>query len=86
MKETNRFSEEKADPELVEDHEISFADTQSFHFWSTERRSSKDEEPPSEPEEEEIMKRHLRKKLCRKWQKSRQRLNLKCQPVGDRCM
>jgi hypothetical protein len=54
MKETKSVSlEEKADPELVEDHEISFADTQSFHFWSTEKEEApKTEEPPSEPEEE----------------------------------
>lgn len=54
MKETKSVSlEEKADPELVEDHEISFADTQSFHFWSTEKEEApKTEEPSSEPEEE----------------------------------
>ncbi len=54
MKETKSVSlEEKADPELVEDHEISFADTQSFHFWSTEKEEApKTEELPSEPEEE----------------------------------
>ncbi|WP_137905709.1 hypothetical protein [Chryseobacterium sp. 2VB] len=40
--------EEKVEPEASEDHEISFADTQSFHFWSTS------EERPEEIKEEPV--------------------------------
>ncbi|WP_330744448.1 hypothetical protein [Chryseobacterium sp. CP-77] len=45
--------EEKAEPEASEDHEISFADTQSFHFWSTSEE--KPEEIKKEPVKEEIV-------------------------------
>ncbi|MBL3548572.1 hypothetical protein [Chryseobacterium sp. KMC2] len=60
--------EEKEEPEVVADHEISFAETQNFHFWSTEKEEPAKEEPSqtapveekdeisSEPEEEEIEK------------------------------
>ncbi|WP_213277414.1 hypothetical protein [Chryseobacterium indologenes] len=40
--------EEKTEPEVAEDHEISFAETQNFHFWSTS------EEKPSEIKEEPV--------------------------------
>lgn len=47
MKETKLVpQEEEIEPETVEDHEISFADTQNFHFWSTS------EEKPEEIKEE----------------------------------
>lgn len=56
MKETKSAPQvEQEEPELVEDHEISFADTQSFHFWSTEKEESPKpevEEIRSEPSEE----------------------------------
>lgn len=37
--------EEKEEPEVVADHEISFAETQNFHFWSTEKEELAKEEP-----------------------------------------
>ncbi|MBB6333277.1 hypothetical protein HNP24_004301 [Chryseobacterium sediminis] len=40
--------EEKVEPETIEDHEISFAETQNFHFWSTS------EDKPAEIKEESI--------------------------------
>ncbi|MCQ9634538.1 hypothetical protein MP477_06175 [Chryseobacterium sp. WG23] len=47
MKEAKSASqEEKEEPEVVADHEISFAETQNFHFWSTEK-----EEEPAKDEE-----------------------------------
>ncbi|UWX60054.1 hypothetical protein N0B40_16815 [Chryseobacterium oranimense] len=39
--------EEKEEPEAP-DHEISFAETQSFHFWSTEKEEPKIEKPATE--------------------------------------
>lgn len=58
MKETKSVSqEEKTEPESIEDHEISFAETQSFHFWSTS-----DEKPAQieeEPVQEEIIENPL---------------------------
>lgn len=40
MKEAKSVSqEEQIKPEATEDHEISFAETQSFHFWSTDQES-----------------------------------------------
>lgn len=45
--------EEKVEPEASEDHEISFADTQSFHFWSTSEE--KPEEIKKEPVKEEVV-------------------------------
>lgn len=45
--------EEKVEPEASEDHEISFADTQSFHFWSTSEE--KPEEIKEEPVKEEVV-------------------------------
>jgi len=48
--------EEKEEPEVVADHEISFAETQNFHFWSTEKEEPAKEEPsqtaPVEEKEE----------------------------------
>lgn len=49
MKEAKPVSqEEKVETESVEDHEISFAETQSFHFWSTS------EDKPEEIKEESV--------------------------------
>ncbi|CAI8929177.1 hypothetical protein [Chryseobacterium sp. IT-36CA2] len=45
--------EEKTEPEAVEDHEISFAETQNFHFWSTSE--DKPEEIKEEPVQEEVV-------------------------------
>ncbi|KAB1229893.1 tetratricopeptide repeat protein [Chryseobacterium viscerum] len=58
MKETKSVSqEEEAEPETIEDHEISFAETQNFHFWST------GQEEPGEtkeaPIQEEIVENQL---------------------------
>ncbi|MDM1556464.1 MULTISPECIES: tetratricopeptide repeat protein [Chryseobacterium] len=54
MKETKSVQqEEQIEPEIAEDHEISFAETQSFHFWSTDQESSeKSEEVKEEPIQE----------------------------------
>ncbi|MFP8895964.1 hypothetical protein [Chryseobacterium sp. EZn1] len=49
--------EEKVEPEASEDHEISFADTQSFHFWSTSEE--KPEEIKEEPVKEEVVENQL---------------------------
>lgn len=49
--------EEKTEPETSEDHEISFADTQSFHFWSTSEE--KPEEIKEEPVKEEPVENQL---------------------------
>lgn len=58
MKETKLAQqEEEVDPEVVEDHEISFADTQSFHFWSTSE--DKPEEIKEEPLQEEVIESQL---------------------------
>lgn len=47
MKEAKSAPQEgKEEPEVVADHEISFAETQNFHFWSTEK-----EEEPAKDEE-----------------------------------
>lgn len=52
MKETKSVSqEEKTEPEPIEDHEISFAETQSFHFWSTsDEKPAQIEEKPVQEE------------------------------------
>ncbi|MCJ7933804.1 MAG: hypothetical protein MUW56_09250 [Chryseobacterium sp.] len=42
--------EEKEEPETISDHGISFAETQSFHFWSTE----KEEPVPTEEVKAEV--------------------------------
>lgn len=58
MKETKLApQEEEVEPETVEDHEISFADTQSFHFWSTSE--DKPEEIKEEPLQEEVIESQL---------------------------
>ncbi|MGG5209516.1 hypothetical protein ACQWU4_11260 [Chryseobacterium sp. MIQD13] len=44
---------ENEEPETA-DHEISFAETQSFHFWSTEKEEPKADEPVAETVEEII--------------------------------
>lgn len=52
MKETKSVpQEEQVEPEATEDHEISFAETQSFHFWSTDQENSAQTE---EVKEEDI--------------------------------
>lgn len=52
MKETKSTQqEEQVEAEVAEDHEISFAETQSFHFWSTDKESS---EKSDEVKEEDV--------------------------------
>lgn len=56
MKETKSViqEEQQMEPEASEDHEISFAETQSFHFWSTDQENSaQTEEVIEEPVQEE---------------------------------
>ncbi|WP_250252687.1 hypothetical protein [Chryseobacterium sp. Marseille-Q3244] len=56
MKETKSVpQEEQAGPEVVEDHEISFAETQSFHFWSTDQESSEESEEVNEEPVQEVI-------------------------------
>ena len=58
MKETKLAQqEEEIEPETVEDHEISFADTQNFHFWSTS--DNKPEEKKEEPVQEGVIENQL---------------------------
>ncbi|WP_426476411.1 hypothetical protein ACP3T3_13750 [Chryseobacterium sp. CBSDS_008] len=58
MKETKLVpQEEEIVPEAVEDHEISFAETQSFHFWSTSE--DKPEEIKEVPVQEKIVESQL---------------------------
>lgn len=58
MKESKPVSQEgKVELEAVEDHEISFAETQNFHFWSTSE--DKPEEVKEEPVQEEIVVNQL---------------------------
>lgn len=45
---------ENEDPETT-DHEISFAETQNFHFWSTEKEEPKAEESVPEPIENKVV-------------------------------
>ncbi|KAA2216107.1 hypothetical protein [Chryseobacterium sediminis] len=49
--------EEKEEPETAEDHEISFAETQNFHFWSTSE--DKPVEIKEEPVKEEVFEDQL---------------------------
>lgn len=49
--------EEKVEPEASEDHEISFADIQSFHFWSTS------EEKPEEIKEVSVKEETVENQL-----------------------
>lgn len=52
MKESrSEVSAKTEEPEVVSDHEISFAETQNFHFWSTE----KEEFPKTEEIKEEVL-------------------------------
>ncbi len=52
MKEDRPAAQEvQVEPEVTEDHEISFAETQSFHFWSNDKESS---EKPEEIKPEEV--------------------------------
>ncbi|MGE8536108.1 MAG: hypothetical protein ACN6OJ_16075 [Chryseobacterium sp.] len=58
MKEAKPVSqEEKVEPETTGGHEISFAETQNFHFWSTSE--DKPEEVKEEPVKEEIVENQL---------------------------
>lgn len=58
MKETKSVSqEEESEPEAIEDHEISFAETQNFHFWSTGQEEPG--ETKEEPIQEEIVENQL---------------------------
>ncbi|PWN58634.1 tetratricopeptide repeat protein [Chryseobacterium viscerum] len=58
MKETKSVSqEEEPEPETIEDHEISFAETQNFHFWSTGQEEPG--ETKEEPIQEEIVENQL---------------------------
>jgi hypothetical protein len=58
MRETKPLSqEEKSEPEIAEDHEISFAETQNFHFWSTSE--DKPKEIKQEPVEEKVAEEEL---------------------------
>jgi hypothetical protein len=55
MKETRSVpQQEKEEAEPALDHEISFAETQSFHFWSTSEEAPVAEEVKAEPMQEEI--------------------------------
>ncbi|MGK6343229.1 hypothetical protein ACMGDK_13375 [Chryseobacterium sp. DT-3] len=45
MKEAQPATKVENEEKETADHEISFAETQSFHFWSTEKEESKTEEP-----------------------------------------
>lgn len=55
MKETKpALQEEQEELQLVEDHEISFAETQSFHFWSTEESPEKQDVTEESIQEERI--------------------------------
>lgn len=51
------LQEEKVELEVVEDHEISFAETQNFHFWSTS--DDKPEEIKEEKAQEEVVENQL---------------------------
>ncbi|MDR4893786.1 MULTISPECIES: hypothetical protein [unclassified Chryseobacterium] len=58
MKETKPvLQEEEVELEVVEDHGISFADTQNFHFWSTS------EDKPQETKEESLPKEVVESQL-----------------------
>ncbi|WP_080777226.1 prolipoprotein diacylglyceryl transferase [Chryseobacterium phocaeense] len=53
MKEAQAAPKTETDEPETTDHEISFAETQSFHFWSTEKEEPKAEAPAAEPEQPE---------------------------------
>ncbi|MFZ4931382.1 hypothetical protein [Chryseobacterium sp. Mn2064] len=57
MKETKSVDsiEEKTETESVPDHEISFGETQSFHFWSTSDEPSVPKEEKEEPIQNEVV-------------------------------
>lgn len=55
MKETKpALQDEQEELQLIEDHEISFAETQSFHFWSTEESPEKQDVTEESIQEERI--------------------------------
>lgn len=51
MKEAQAAPKIEAEEPETTDHEISFAETQNFHFWSTEKEEPKAEQPAAEPVE-----------------------------------
>ncbi|MFN1218501.1 hypothetical protein ACKW6Q_16165 [Chryseobacterium kwangjuense] len=53
MKEAQAAPKTETEEPETADHEISFAETQSFHFWSTEKEEPKAEAPVAEPEQPE---------------------------------
>lgn len=56
MKETKAApSQEIEESEVAEDHEISFAETQNFHFWSASQDGPQSEERKSETVQEETV-------------------------------
>ncbi|AZB00623.1 hypothetical protein EG359_13780 [Chryseobacterium joostei] len=60
MKETKSAPQpEKEEPEASKDHEISFAETQNFHFWSTNQDSPGSEEIKTEPIQQEKPVEHI---------------------------
>lgn len=60
MKETKSAPQpEKEETEASEDHEISFAETQNFHFWSTNQDSPESEEIKAEPIPQEKTAEHI---------------------------
>ncbi|PQA93661.1 hypothetical protein B0A69_11710 [Chryseobacterium shigense] len=52
MKEAHSTPKDEGQEPETADHEISFAETQNFHFWSTEKEESKAEESVPEPIED----------------------------------
>lgn len=56
MKESKGISqEEKGEQEVISDHEISFSETQSFHFWSKEKDEPANNEKPGIEKAEETV-------------------------------
>ncbi|UTX47144.1 tol-pal system YbgF family protein [Chryseobacterium sp. MA9] len=53
------LQEEKAELEEVADHEISFAETQNFHFWSTSEDKPEEIKKEKEKAQEEITENQL---------------------------
>ncbi|REC48186.1 hypothetical protein [Chryseobacterium pennipullorum] len=54
MKAKGAPQEEKEEPEVIDDHKISFAETQNFHFWSTGQESE-----PGNVKEEAIQEKEI---------------------------
>jgi len=53
------LQEEKAELEVVADHEISFAETQNFHFWSTSEDKPEEIKKEKKKAQEEIAENQL---------------------------